>query len=143
MPDELYVVAYDGEHRRAVDHAVDQARRSGARLHIVHVIEWSPYRFLTPQELEERHKRRSEEVARAEAEVIQPILSELGNAGIEATGEIRYGNVVELLAAIAQKQHASGIIMGRSRGTSFGGRIFGSAAMGLAQVSPVPVTIVP
>ncbi|QIE40825.1 universal stress protein [Meridianimarinicoccus aquatilis] len=143
MPNELYVVAYDGEHRRAVDHAIESAKRSGAKLHIVHVIEWSPYRFLTPQELEERHKRRSEEVARAEAEVIQPILSEMTAAGLTATGEIRYGNVVELLASIAQKQHATGIVMGRSGGTSFGGRVFGSAAMGLAQVSPVPVTIVP
>lgn len=143
MSTELYVVAYDGEHRRAIDHAIESAQRSGAKLHIVHVIEWSPYRFLTPQELEERHKRRSEEVARAEAEIIKPILSELTEAGLTATGEIRYGNIVELLAGIAQKQHATGIVMGRSRGTSFGGRVFGSAAMGLAQVSPVPVTIVP
>ncbi len=143
MPDELYVVAYDGEHKRAVEHAATQAGRSGATLHIVHVIEWSPYRFLTPQELEERHKRRTEESTRAQIEVIAPIVAELEAKGITATGEIRYGNVVELLAEIAQKRHASGIYMGRSGGSSFGGRIFGSAAMGLAQVSPVPVTIVP
>lgn len=143
MPDELYVVAYDGEHKRAVDHAARQAARASAAIHVVHVIEWSPYRFLTPQELEERHKRRSEESTRAETEVIAPVLKELTSNGITATGEIRYGNVVEILAEIAQKRHASGIFMGRSGGSSFGGRIFGSAAMGLAQVSPVPVTIVP
>lgn len=143
MSDELYVVGYDGEHKRAIEHAAEQAARSSAALHIVHVIEWSPYRFLTPQELEERHKRRTEESTRAEKEVIAPVLTELKGKNIAATGEIRYGNVVELLAEIAQKRHANAIIMGRSGGSSFGGRIFGSAAMGLAQVSPVPVTIVP
>ncbi|MGS4947228.1 universal stress protein [Meridianimarinicoccus sp. RP-17] len=143
MSDELYVVGYDGEHKRAIEHAAEQAARAGAALHIVHVIEWSPYRFLTPQELEERHKRRTEESTRAETEVIAPVLEEMKSRGITATGEIRYGNVVELLAEIAQKRRASAIIMGRSGGSSFGGRIFGSAAMGLAQVSPVPVTIVP
>lgn len=143
MTDELYLVAYDGEHKRAVEYAVEQAKRATATLHIVHVIEWSPYRFLTPQELEERHKRRTEESTRAQTEVIAPVLSDLEAKGITATGEIRYGNLVEILAQIAQKRHASAIIMGRSGGSSFGGRIFGSAAMGLAQVSPVPVTIVP
>jgi nucleotide-binding universal stress UspA family protein len=143
MSDELYVVGYDGAHKRAIEHAADQAARADAALHIVHVIEWSPYRFLTPQELEERHKRRTEESARAESEVIAPVLAELKGRNLTATGEIRYGNVVELLAEIAQKRHATAIIMGRSGGSSFGGRIFGSAAMGLAQISPVPVTIVP
>jgi nucleotide-binding universal stress UspA family protein len=143
MSDELYVVGYDGEHKRAIEHAAEQAARSGAAVHVVHVIEWSPYRFLTPQELEERHKRRNEESSRAETEVIAPVLSQLKDKGVNATGEIRYGNIVDLLAEIAQKRRATGIVMGRSGGSSFGGRIFGSAAMGLAQVSPVPVTIVP
>ena len=143
MTTELYIVGYDGAHDRALDYAAGQAKKSGAAIHVVHVIEWSPYRFLTPQELEERHKRRNEEMKHAQSAVIDPMLASLSEKGITATGEIRYGNVVELLAEIAQKRKADGIILGRSGGSSFAGRIFGSAAMGLAQVSPVPVTIVP
>lgn len=143
MASEIYIVAYDGEHQRALDYAAEQSAKTGAALHIVHVLEWSPYRFLTPQELDERHMRRNEEMERGQAEVMAPVLAKMADKGITATGEIRYGNVVDLLSEIAQKQKADCIVMGRSGGSGFGGRIFGSSAMGLVQVSPVPVTIVP
>ena len=62
-----YVVACDGSSAsgRAVKAAVEQAKLTGASLLLVHVLEWSPYSFLTPEEIEERHKRRSEELKRA------------------------------------------------------------------------------
>ena len=58
-----FVVGYDGseESRRAVDFAASQAKTSGAGLVVAHVLEWSPYSFLTPEELAERHKRREED----------------------------------------------------------------------------------
>ena len=55
-----FVVACDGSPAagRALKFAIEQAKSGGASLLLVHVLEWSPYSFLTPEELEERHKRR-------------------------------------------------------------------------------------
>ena len=76
-----YVVACDGSaaSERALAYAIDHARRDGASLLVAHVLEWSPYSFLTPEELEERHKRRGEELARAKTALIDPILESISN----------------------------------------------------------------
>jgi len=140
-----FVVAYDGSAaaRRAVDHAVDRARHSAASIVIAHVLEWSPYSFLTPEELEERHKRRREELERASVAVVQPIVDQLAESKIEVTSEIRYGHVAETLIAIAKETGASQIVIGRTGHSTMVSRLFGSVAGSLAQNSPLPVTIVP
>lgn len=144
MPDEIYVVAYEGDERHHVlDYAIDQAKKSGARLHVMHVLEWSPYSFLTPEELEERHARRRGELDRAQSTIIDPALERARDAGITADGEIRYGSVVDIIAETAQKIGASMIFVGRAGGNALGARIFGSVPLGLAQIAPVPTVIVP
>ena len=144
MPNELYVVAYDGDDkRRVLDYATDQAKRSGASLHILHVLEWSPYSFLTPEELEERHARRQDELGRAKKAVIDPAIERTRAAGVEAEGEIRYGSVVDLVADTAKKMDAAMIFVGRTGSNTLGARIFGSVPLGLAQIAPVPTVIVP
>lgn len=140
-----YVVAFDGSApgRRAVDYAVELAKLSGATIAVAHVLEWSPYSFLTAEELEERHKRRREELERARTSVVQPVVEQLEASKIEVTTEIRYGNVSETLIAIAKEVGAAQIIIGRTGHSTLVARLFGSVAGTLAQISPVPVTIVP
>ncbi len=139
------VVAFDGSEagRRAVDHAAAQATQGPARLIVAHVLEWSPYSFLTPEELEERHKRREEELERAREAVVAPVLTDLAARGIEAESEIRYGHVAETLVEIATERQADGIVVGRTGATGITARLFGSVMLTLAQIAPVPLTIVP
>lgn len=145
MTTETFIVAYEGDDGsgRLLNYAIERAKRDSARLKIVHVLEWSPYKFLTPDELEERHARRREEMERAQKAIIDPAIKTAQAAGIEAEGEMRYGAVVDLIADIAKKSGASMIFVGRSGGNSIAARIFGSVPLGLAQVAPVPVIIVP
>ena len=74
MPN-IYLVAYDGSptSRRTAEFAAERAKLANAHLHIVHVLEWSPYSFLTQEELAERHQRRTEELAATPA--IRPNLN--------------------------------------------------------------------
>lgn len=141
MTEEIFLVAFDGKDRKPVECAIVRAKRDSARLHIVHVLEWSPYSFLTPEELAERHKQRQEELSRAKDAVLDPILAAVRAAGVAAEGEIRYGSAVDLICAIARERAAALIFVGRSAGLS--ARVFGSTAMGLAQCAPVPTVIVP
>lgn len=141
---DIFIVGFDGtaSAKRAVQHAASQAKASGGTVHIVHVLEWSPYSFLTPEELSERHKRRKEELARAES-IVQPLADQLKADGTDASCEVRYGHAGELLCEIAEKMKAREIVVGRVGTTSIAARLMGSLALTLVQASPVPVTIVP
>jgi len=138
------IVGFDDteQSRRAISHAAEDAKQSGAAVHVVHILEWSPYSFHTPEELAERHKRREEELERANA-LVQPVVDQLNKDGIKATCEIRHGNAAELLCKIADQQPGAQIVIGRTGDSGFAQRLLGSLAHSLVQVAPVPVTIIP
>ncbi|MCG6890627.1 MAG: universal stress protein [Gammaproteobacteria bacterium] len=140
-----YIVACDGSSAsgRAIKVAVEQAKLNGASLLLVHVLEWSPYSFLTPEELEERHKRRNEELKRAQLALVDPLVESLSSEGVESSAIIRYGHVSETIADIAEKEGAAQIFVGRTGQSTLTKLIFGSVAASLAQIAPVPCTIVP
>ena len=140
-----FIVGYDGSAAsdRALDFAMGRVKLQGGTVVLVHVLEWSPYSFLTPSELEERHKRRTEELERAEKALIAPVLEKVRARGIEAESKIRYGHIAETICNIAAELGAVQIVIGRNGHTTLGSRIFGSVAGHLAQASPVPCTIVP
>ncbi len=139
------VVAFDGSEagQRAIEHAAAKAIEGDAQLIVAHVLEWSPYSFLSAQELAERHKRREQELTRAREAVVAPVLAELAGRGVAAEAEIRYGHVAEALAEIATEVGADSIVVGRTGGSGMAARLFGSVAVVLAQITPVPLTIVP
>ncbi len=141
---DVFVVGFDGtdSSRRAVDFAAARAKTAGAKLHLVLVLEWSPYSFHTPEELAERHKRREDELERANA-TVRPVADEVTQSGIETTCEVKHGHAGDLLCKIAKEMNAVQIVIGRTGSSSFTARFLGGLAITLVQASPVPVTIVP
>ncbi|TRD22558.1 universal stress protein [Palleronia caenipelagi] len=145
MGQEVYVVAHDDDitQNSALDTAIARAQKSGASIVVVHILEWSPYSFLTPEELNQRHKRRNEELGRAEEHVIAPALARAKAAGVEAKGIVKHGNVPEQIVKIADTEKADFIIVGRSGNGGAVSRIFGSVPLAIAQIATVPTVIVP
>ena len=139
------VVGYDGSDsaKAALDFATKQAQALGGAIVVAHVLEWSPYSFLTPTELEERHKRRGEELERAEAAILAPAVESLKASGVEISTALKYGGIATTLGDIAKEEGASQIVIGRNGEPGLSSRVFGSTAISLAQSAPVPVTIVP
>lgn len=137
---DKYVVACDGSpaSERALQLAIAQAKTNGASILLAHVLDWSPYSFLTPEEIEERHRRRNEELKRAEEAVIKPLLASVSSAGVTADSIIKYGHVAETLADIAEQQGASQMFIGRTGHSKLSARIFGSVAGAMSQSSPIP-----
>ena len=140
-----YIVACDGSpaSARALQFAIDQAKTDGSSIIIAHVLEWSPYSFLTPEELDERHKLRNDELKRAQTAVIDPLVKSATSEGIKADSVIRYGHVAKTLADIAEKEAASQLFIGRTGHSRLATRVLGSVAGTMAQIAPVPCTIVP
>lgn len=128
---------------RALKYAADRAERSKVQLIVAHVIDWSPFTFNTPQENEERHKRREAELDRAHKEIVDPIVSDLRAQGIFARGVIRHGHPAETLSAVAEEFGATNIIIGKTGSSRIRTQLFGSVANTLIQVSGLPVTVVP
>ncbi|PWG16256.1 universal stress protein [Salibaculum griseiflavum] len=139
------VVGYDGSESAdaALSFAIGVARAQGGSVVIAHVLEWSPYSFLTPTELEERHMRRSEELERAKSALLDPVVAKLSDSGVEVKTALKYGHIAETLCEVAKDEGADQIVIGRTGHSSLSSRLFGSVAGSLAQAGPVPVTIVP
>ncbi len=142
---EKFVVGFDGSDaaKRALDFAVDRAKALGGSVVVAHVLEWSPYSFLTPTELEERHKRRREELERAETALMKPVVDALSGSGVTVESAIKYGNIAEQLGEIAKEAGASQVVIGRNGHSGIGSRVFGSVAGSLVQIAPVATTVVP
>jgi len=140
-----YLVAVEGSEgsRRALTHAIERAKVSNAELLLVHVIDWSPYSFHTPEELSARHKRREEELARARDVVLAPSKKLVDDAGIKSSSEVRHGKGAETLAMMAKDHDVAQIILGRNGESGISSMLFGSTSSKLVQISSVPVLIVP
>jgi len=142
---DTMLVGVDGSEssRRAVEFAATRARAGRARLVAAYVIEWSPYTFNTPEENEQRHKRREEEIERARTQVLDPLVATLRSSGLEVEGVVRHGHAAQVLSDLARELDAAQIFIGRRGISAIAAMLFGSVAGSLVQVSPVPVTVVP
>jgi nucleotide-binding universal stress UspA family protein len=128
---------------RALDYAANWAEAIDGELLVTHVIQWSPFSFTTPQENEERHKRREAELDRAHREVVDPLVNSLRERGLTAQGVIRHGHPAETLCDVAEEFEANHIIIGKTGSSRIRAQLFGSVANSLIQISKQPVTVVP
>jgi nucleotide-binding universal stress UspA family protein len=142
---DVFLVGVDGSEssHRAARFAAARAAANKARLVVAYVIEWSPYTFNTPEENEQRHKRREEEIERARSQVVDPMVAEMGAGGLAVEGVVRHGHAAEVLAGLAGEYGAAQIFIGRVGHSRIAALLFGTVAGALVQIAPIPVTIVP
>lgn len=140
-----FLVAVDGSagSLRAAEYAAERAKASKAKLILAYIIEWSPYSFHTPEELAERHKRREEEIERAQSKVLGPVMKSVKDKGVDAETVVNHGSPSESLSELATERNATQIFIGRKGESRMTALLFGSVAGSLVQTSPVPVTVVP
>lgn len=142
---QLIVVGIDSSAccQRCVEYAAEWAKSADAQLLLVHVIEWSPFSFSTAMENEVRHKRREEELSRAQKNLIDPVLADLKSRGLNVDGLVTHGHPAQTLAEIAEEKGAGNIVVGRKGTSKLKAQLFGSVPNTLVQVSSVAVTVVP
>ncbi len=140
-----FIVGIDGSDgaTRAVEFASKRAEAGQAKIVLVYVIEWSPYSFNTPEENDQRHKRREEEIERAQTQVVNPMVESLNGRGLTVESMVRHGHAAEVLCRLATEESATQIFVGRRGESKLATLLFGSVTGSLVQASPVPITVVP
>ncbi len=142
--EKKFLLPVDGSEgsKRALAFAMDRAKANSAQLIAIHVIEWSPYSFYTPDELSERETKREGEIKKATDQFLSPVATECEQAGVECIMLIKHGNSVDVINKTVSEYNVLQVFMGR-RGASAHHILFGSLASKLVQTCAVPVTIVP
>ena len=142
---EVFLVGIDDSagSSRAVQFATDRAASSGARLVVAYVIEWSPYSFMTVEELEQRHKQHDQEIKQARSRIVDPLVASLKEKGLDVSGCVRHGHASEVMCQLAQEEKATQVFVGRRGVSKMKALMFGSVSGSLVQICPVPVTVVP
>ena len=127
------LIATDGSEGAgaAADYAFELAERYGARLHAVCVV--NPYDCATVVEREEREERARE--------TVDGLAERAGDAGIEATAEVRIGFPHEELVGYATER-ADLVVMGTHGRSGVQRFLLGSVAEKVVRLSPVPVLTV-
>ncbi|WP_370399056.1 universal stress protein [Sulfitobacter sp. JB4-11] len=146
MSKTTIVVGLDGSEAgaRALEFAKVQARRlDDCAIAICYVIEWSPFSFQTPEENEQRHKRREEEIELARERVLDPALKDAEADDFEVVGIVRHGDAADILDDVARKHDAAQIVVGRVGARGLKERLFGGVTGRLVATASVPVTIIP
>jgi nucleotide-binding universal stress UspA family protein len=140
------IVGMDGSEagNRALSYAKRLATLIGSEceLQIVCVVEWSPYTFQTPEENSLRKKQKQVETQNAQERVIDPALASLQEAGIKASGTVKFGKAAAILNNIAVENNAEQIVVARSTEQGLSARVFGSVTANLVMSANVPVTVV-
>ena len=129
--------------RRAVEFAADRAERNGWRVHLVHVVKWSPYSFTTNEQNAERHARTTAEREAARTQVIEPHARIFEAHGVPVDTQVEHGNPSDTLVDLAHTLGVAHIIVGRTGDSGLRAAVFGSVASRLVQHAPCPVTVVP
>ncbi|MCB1561801.1 MAG: universal stress protein [Xanthomonadales bacterium] len=139
------IVGIDGSSgsQRALGYAIMTARQAGEKLLIVSVIPHSPHAFMSVREMEGNESWRKQQTAHAENEVLAPARAKAEAAEVATEIRVAFGNPAEVLSKMASENSASRVVVGRRGQSQLKAMVFGSVSGSLAQISPVPVVVVP
>ena len=145
LTDRLFIVAVDGSESalRAARFAAHRARTLDAPILLVYVIDWSGFEILAPHQLAERHGEREREIEAAKQRILEPLAQEFRHGGIKVETLARHGHPAESIVQIAREKQASDVVVGRRGRGKVASLLLGSVSSTLAQITPVPLTIVP
>lgn len=135
---ETILVAIDGSEssRRALSHAIRVGKRDDATLHVLTVVETraNPMKFGVLE---------VDELNRSLSGMVEDILEEYDDAGIEIVGEVRRGNPADVVLNYAEEIDADLLVVGQRGADSIETTILGSTADRLARSTTIPLVIVP
>ena len=142
---QRYLVAVDGSEwgERAADHAIAQAKQTGAEVTLITVIPWSGYQPMNMEDIAVRPLEKQEEERTAREEILGSIIERHKDSGVTITGEFYWGHPVNIIRERTKKLKAHQVFIGRRGRSRVADLILGSVANSLAHSLGVPIVLVP
>ncbi|NHN49199.1 universal stress protein [Halostella sp. JP-L12] len=127
---------------RAIEHAIDAARRYDAELHVLYVVDTEAYSSYPGDEYVHEFEGLEAALERAGREAVEDIIDRANSANVEAEPVIRHGVPhAEILQYTAEADIDLTVIGSKNRSGEYR-RLLGSVAERVANMSERPVTIV-
>ena len=139
-----FLVGIDGSEgaARAAEFAAQRARAESGKLILAHVVDWSPYELMSPQDLASRSVDSKTESDEARTAMLEPVAAKLG-ADVNVELVVRHGHPAETMAELATELGATQVFVGRRGRSRLKTMLFGSVSGSLVQACSVPLTVVP
>lgn len=133
------LVAYDGSDgaKRALHAAIDLAKRYGAELHSIAVVEKLPHFAATVGEVKEALR----ELTTRYEWISQEAVRVAKDRGVELHTKVQPGHEVEAVVNYAKEGKFDLLVVGFSGHSHAFGRVMGGTAQNLARLSPCTVVI--
>ncbi len=126
---------------RALDHAIDTAKRSGSlelHLMIVHpepIIYGEIQVYVSQEKMEEMQNAHS-------MDMLEPAIQRVKAAGVPYTSEIVVGDTAHMIVKRAHELQSREIVMGTRGMTAIANLVMGSVATRVVHLATIPVTLV-
>ncbi|MBA6297739.1 universal stress protein [Colwellia sp. MB02u-9] len=145
MKKPLYLVAVDGSQwsLRAVERAIDLANKTGAKVMLLMVKDWS---YLQPVLLEGTSPIIVDQTAEendTRAKVLAPLVEKYHNVNVEITTDLIWGDPATVIKEQIKALHANMLFVGRQGRSQIVDILLGSVANKLAHHVGIPIVLVP
>ena len=145
MKKPLYLVAVDGSQwsLRAVERAIDLASKTGAKVMLLMVKDWS---YLQPVLLEGTSPIIVDQTAEendTRAKVLVPLVEKYHNVNVEISTDLIWGDPTTVIKAQIKALHVNMLFVGRQGRSQIVDILLGSVANKLAHHVGIPIVLVP
>jgi len=127
---------------RAIEHAIDAARRYDAELHVLYVVDADAYSSYPGDEYVHEFEGLEHALEEAGGDAVESIVAQASDAGLDAVTEIRHGTPHEEILAYADEAGIDLTVVGSKNRSGEYRRLLGSVAERVARLSETPVTVV-
>ena len=145
MKKPLYLVAVDGSQwsLRAIDRAIDLASKTGAKVMLLMVKDWS---YLQPVLLEGTSPIILDQTAEdkdTRAKVLLPLVEKYHNVNVEIATDLIWGDPTTVIKEQIKALHVNMLFVGRQGRSRIVDILLGSVANKLAHHVGIPIVLVP
>ncbi|WP_121823037.1 universal stress protein [Halostella salina] len=127
---------------RAIEHAIDAARRYDAELHVLYVVDADAYSSYPGDEYVHEFEGLEHALEEAGRDAVEAIVARADDAGIDTETEIRHGTPHEEILAYGDEADIDLTVVGSKNRSGEYRRLLGSVAERVARLSEKPVTVV-
>ncbi|AZQ14772.1 MULTISPECIES: universal stress protein [Halorubrum] len=127
---------------RAIDHAVDAAKRYDATLHVLYIVDSDIVNAYSGDEFVDGSEGASETLEERGREALDTVASHAADAGVETVTELVYGVPHEEILAYIDDEDMDLTVMGSKTRSGDYRRMLGSVTERVSRRSTAPVSIV-